>query len=188
MKLLVTPRLILRPFSVDDIPLYSAITADPLVMRHTSFGAPLTYDECRYSVEQMMADFSRDGYGMFAVIERKSKKLIGTSGLQNPGEGSETEIRFFFARDAWGNGYATESLTEVLRHAFVDLGLDLISAYVPADDPTALRVLKKVGMRHVANAKQNETEFAKYEKRNELLRNIPQTQNYFSAVRSPWLP
>jgi RimJ/RimL family protein N-acetyltransferase len=189
MKLLVTPRLILRPFSQDDLPVFSAITSDPLVMRNTSFGAPLTYDECRYSIEQMTTDLSRDGFGMFAVIERKSKKLIGSSGLRNPGadDGNETEIEFFFAREAWGSGYATESLTEVLRHAFVDLGLDHILAYVPTDDPAALRVLRKVGMRHVTNAQRNGADYAKYEKRNGLLGNISQTQNHFSAVRSPWL-
>lgn len=48
-------------------------------------------------------------------------------------------------RNAWGKGYAAEAILLMLRHAFMDLGLERIEARQLLSNPSSIRVHEKCG-------------------------------------------
>ena len=163
MKLLVTPRLILRPFAEADLDLFSAIVADPEVMRYVGKGTALTAEESKLRFERMLSTFREHGFGMFAVIERKSRRLIGRCGLQYLEGTSEIEIGYLFEREAWGKGYATESAKEVLRHGFDDHTMERIVGVSYPENTPSRRVLEKIGLNYIGESHCYGVNCAKYE-------------------------
>jgi len=50
---------------------------------------------------------------------------------------------FIGAKEHWGKGYATDARVLILKHAFLDKGLERIWAHVHEDNPGSLRMLEK---------------------------------------------
>lgn len=55
------------------------------------------------------------------------------------------EVGYFFAPEAWGNGYATAAVERVVEYAFEELRLHRVHARVFAFNEGSARVLEKVG-------------------------------------------
>lgn len=81
------------------------------------------------------------------VVLRGTSELIGVIGLALHGESQSAELGFYFGRQCWGQGFATEA-----GQAFVRAALDvtayarLTSGYY-ADNPASGRVLTKLGFK-----------------------------------------
>ena len=83
------------------------------------------------------------GYGPYLVWSKSTALLLGSTGLTlEPSRVAQTG--YVFARDAWGRGYATESL-----HAMVDLAnaqaLRRLYAMCHVDHRASAHVLEKCG-------------------------------------------
>jgi len=80
------------------------------------------------------------GYSL-AIVERETGTLIGGVGLSH-----ETgEIGYWFGRDHWGKGYATEVVNLVTKMGFGETELDKLWAMVLPGNDASGRVLEKVG-------------------------------------------
>jgi RimJ/RimL family protein N-acetyltransferase len=94
-------------------------------------------------------DYQRRGWGPFAVVEKSSGNLIGYCGLfyfPDINGQPEIEIGYRLAREAWGQGYATEAVLAVRDLAFDSLGLTRLIAMVDPDNAASIRVAEKAGM------------------------------------------
>ena len=120
-------------------------------MRHVGGGRALTREETSASLERMMGDFERAGYGQWAVVEQSTGTFIGRAGIlewPDLGPSGETEIGYLLGRPHWGHGYATEAALASRDHALETLGrLRLISLIDHANERSA-RVAIKLGMTH----------------------------------------
>lgn len=132
-------------------------------MKYIGKGKTLSYDEVKLRIERMQSSFRENNFGMFAVIERKSRQLIGRCGLQHLDNTSEIEIGYLFEQEVWGKGYATESAKEVLRHGFDDLELDRIVAVTYPENTRSRRVLEKIGLNYIGEASYYGVTSSKYE-------------------------
>ena len=146
MKHIVTPRLLMRPFSESDLGDLHTLYTNPIVMNHISPFRGLDAEETKASLERMMSNFESSGYGEFAVIERKEKRFIGRCGLQLLENTGLIELDYLFLPDWWHKGYATESAMAILRSAFNDWGLETVVGVVRQDNKASARVLEKIGM------------------------------------------
>ncbi len=149
MNILVTPRLLLRPFTMGDLDDVIALYSDPDVMRYIT--AIETPEEIRASLERMISRFEERGWGMFAVIERREKRFIGCCGLQPLDATQMIELSFTLAKSAWGKGYATEASKLLLRKAFTDWGLETVVAIVQPENTSSTHIMEKLGMQYVRN-------------------------------------
>lgn len=78
------------------------------------------------------------------VIERiEDGEPLGLIGLHRAGEGAH-ELGYWLARDAWGQGYATEAGRAMLA-AFEARGGGALAAGHYVDNPASGRVLEKLG-------------------------------------------
>jgi RimJ/RimL family protein N-acetyltransferase len=145
-----TARLELRRFAGRDLGPLLAVFGDPEVMRYVGTERrPLTGNGVMALMRTADGHWSRHGFGLLAVAERESGRVIGEAGLQVLEAGPDIELGYTLARAAWGHGYATEAAQAVLRWAFAWLRLERVIAVADPVNEASLRVLAKVGMRRL---------------------------------------
>lgn len=87
------------------------------------------------------------GY-IYAVISKSSGRMIGTAGLHPDEKREDVGARmlgYAFNSACWGQGYATEAAKRMIRHAFEDWDLPVLSAYCYPENEASRRVLEKCG-------------------------------------------
>lgn len=143
-----TERLLLRALAPDDVDAFADLYADPDVMRYIGPGRPLTRAEVAELLGRRMREFERQGYGILAVVEKATGRLVGRCGLIHwEIEGlDELEVGYIFARAAWGHGYATEAAAAVRDFALERLGQRRLVALIRPGNEASERVAEKLGM------------------------------------------
>lgn len=147
---LVTPRLELRPFVLEDAGAIHAVYSDPVVMRHVGNGPVTELRETELMVREYIAHQEQHGFSFWAVIERASGAVIGDAGLYLlEGRGPGVELGYTLGAVWWGRGYATEAARVCLAAGLG--GLELVEVLAVADPANAssVRVLEKIGMEYV---------------------------------------
>jgi ribosomal-protein-alanine N-acetyltransferase len=145
-----TERLELRRFAGADLGSLLVVFGDPQVMRFVgSERKPLTGDAVKVLMRTAGGHWSLHGFGLLAVVERTSGRVVGEAGIQFLEGGPDVEIGYTLSRAAWGRGYATEAAHAVLRWAFAGLGLERVVAVADPDNAASLHVLDKIGMRRL---------------------------------------
>jgi [ribosomal protein S5]-alanine N-acetyltransferase len=148
MATLETARLILRPFTPDDVDAYVAVRRQPDVLRHFS---PASSDPARQPeiarglIERFIGHWRDDGYGPWAVIDKQSGKLIGHHGLRFMPEFGETEILYMLDSAFWRRGLASEAARAAIGYARDPLGLQRLMAIAVLENAGSLRVMAKAG-------------------------------------------
>ena len=148
--ILQTKRLTLRTWSPDDADVGFRIWSDPEVMRYIGTGQPnASIEETRAWLARMIAHQELHGFGFWAVVEKKTRQLIGSCGLGYGRDGGlPLEVGYTLARSHWGQGYATEAAGACLRYAFERLSLPEVTASVDSRNIASQRVLEKIGFRY----------------------------------------
>jgi RimJ/RimL family protein N-acetyltransferase len=148
--LLETERLRLRRFTHDDLDRLVELDSDPEVMRYITGGAPtprIAY-ETVYLPRWLELYDAAPGQGYFAAELRTAGDFIGWFHLRGDRlEPRYVELGYRLRRDAWGQGYATEGARALLRHGFLHLGLEHISARTLVGNVSSQRVMQKCGLR-----------------------------------------
>ncbi len=103
-----TPRLLLRPFTDDDLPVVVGLQAARETHPHE--GAPPTPDEARVQFDSWRRHWADHGFGYVAVELAEARSVIGVGGLQTTDLDGESVLNLYyrFRPDAWGHGYAPE--------------------------------------------------------------------------------
>ncbi|MFZ4515298.1 MAG: GNAT family N-acetyltransferase [Acidimicrobiia bacterium] len=147
---LITSRLVLRRWRLEDREPFAAMNADPRVMEFM----PETLsreksDALAARVDQM---FDVRGYGLWAVELRSTSEFIGWTGLSQPTWNAHftpaVEVGWRIAAAHWNQGYATEAARVALSDGFARVGLDGVVSFTTYANHRSRRVMEKLGMRH----------------------------------------
>jgi len=143
---LETPRLLLRRFTADDRAWLCDLYADPEVTRY--LGGTQTPDAVDGMLRHRILDYyeTHPGLGIWMTVERDTGKRAGFHLLNNIQGESIIQVGFALSSWAWGQGYATEMASAVLRHGFVTLGLENIAGMASLGNLASQRVLEKIGL------------------------------------------
>lgn len=147
---LETARLLLRPFRADDVDVQAAILADREVMRHLG-GEPLAREDAWRKLLNGAGLWPLFGYGYWAVERRADGAMIGQVGFADfkrdmtPSIEGLPEVGWLFAREAFGQGYATEAAAAAIAWADAALAAPEIVAIISADNRGSIRVAEKCG-------------------------------------------
>jgi RimJ/RimL family protein N-acetyltransferase len=156
---LETERLLLRPYTGDDLEALYAMHSRSDVARYLYWG-PRTKDEARAALEKKVASTAVRSEGdvlALAAISRAGGELVGDFVLQWVSEEHrQGEIGFIVHPDHQGLGYATEAGRVLLRLAFEDLKLHRVVGRLEVRNAASARVLEKLGMRREAHLVENE--------------------------------
>ena len=146
---LITERLRLREFTLDDWRATLAYQQHPLYLRYNPWTerTPAAVQEFvgRFVTQQAIAPRHKF---QLAVTLRTTGALIGNCGVRQAAAGSyEAEMGYELNPAHWGHGYATEAARAVLAYGFSELGLHRVEAFCVAENTASAHVLTKIGLR-----------------------------------------
>ena len=146
--MIVTPRLILRPWRDADLEPFAAQNADPEVMRYLN--GTLTRVESDAYVGRAEQHYAVVGYCKWAVEAPGVAPFIGAVGLTRVKfEASFTpavEVAWRLQQRYWRQGYATEAASAAIEDAFLRIGLTDIVAFTALINLASARVMEKLGV------------------------------------------
>ncbi len=146
---LVTERLVLRPWRVDDAPAALVSYGDAEVARWLAPTMARVPDEAamRAVLQEWLAEGAHllTPAGRWAIELGQDGRLIGGATLLPLPPDDEYEIGWQLHRDAWGNGYAAETGLALARWAFQQ-GVEQVIAVVRPANTRALATVRRIGM------------------------------------------
>jgi RimJ/RimL family protein N-acetyltransferase len=145
MATLETPRLLLRSLKAEDA---STITREINKFHIVRNLARVPFPYGHHHADEFIAWANTlDDRSAICAVELKSNPgtLIGVASHEWSDARQNTELGYWYAEDAWGNGYATEAGRAVAGHAFDVAGHETLISYYHNDNPASGRVLTKIG-------------------------------------------
>lgn len=150
---ITTSRLILRAFTEADVQSLHRILGERDVLRYFPNPDPPPQDKVQKLIAGQLKHWEDHGYGWWAVVPRSKSELIGWNGLQFLPETEEVEVGYLLAKAFWRKGLATEAARASLQYGFEKLELENIVAIVHPENIASRRVIEKLGMSLVDEAR-----------------------------------
>src|SRR5450631_729486 len=150
MKILQTPRLVLREFAPQDADALVLVLSDPETMRY--YPAPYDPAGVEQWIERNHRRYQQDGVGLWAMELKKTQgnaqEMIGDCGiiLQQVEGDSLYEIGYHLRRDRWGQGLATEAAIACRDWAFAHLKTERLVSLIRPENLPSRRVAERNGM------------------------------------------
>ncbi|CAH2406256.1 Protein N-acetyltransferase, RimJ/RimL family [Mesorhizobium escarrei] len=147
MTILETGRLFLRPLQPSDADALFQLHCDPLVVRLTTHGQPMTRVQSDERLDLYLREERDFGLTFFAVFEKQPNGdllFAGRCGLRSF-KYDAVEIGYCFSERASGRGLATESACLIVADAFGRLDRRKLVGLVRPTNQQSQRVLKKLG-------------------------------------------
>ncbi|MDD3192818.1 MAG: GNAT family protein [Oscillospiraceae bacterium] len=154
---LETPRLILRGWRESDLEDLFAYCGDAEV--GPAAGWPPHTDK---SVSQSVLHHFMEAGDVWAVVERQSRRAIGSIGLHEEKRRENPNCRmlgYALSREWWGRGMMTEAAQAVLRYAFETLCLEMVTVYHYPQNGRSHRVIEKCGFHYEGTLRRGTVRF-----------------------------
>jgi len=145
LPVLETERLLLKPRTETDLDFIAALNADPQVMRHiAAIGDPAMGRE---GVAARSFLHVERGLGYWTVFARTDESgPLGYVGLIPDGDDPEqAQVSYRFATRHWGQGFAREAVSRLLRHAFETLDLPETLIVTHPQNVASLQLAARLG-------------------------------------------
>lgn len=147
--MIITERLLLRPWTDADRPAFAEINADPRV--NDWLGGPISPRATDAMIDRINAGIADQGFGFWAAETRAEGRLAGMIGLSRVGEddlpvGPCVEIGWRLHPDLWGRGLASEGARAALDWGFGPGGLSEILAFTAATNLASQAVMRRIRM------------------------------------------
>ena len=148
-----TDRFILRDIEESDVEGIFELDSDPEV--HTYLGTPpiQTLEEAHGIIRYIRKQYTENGIGRWAVIDKESSDFVGWTGLKYEqelrSEFDYYDIGYRLRKKYWGQGIASLTATESLRYGFEQMGLDEICGAAEIEHKVSNHILQKIGLTYV---------------------------------------
>jgi RimJ/RimL family protein N-acetyltransferase len=147
-----TERLLLRPWSADDVGLLASMSSNPRITRYIGIGHTWTALKAITVSDGALTHWREHGFGWRVIVELTSGVEIGLIALNLMGPGTAGlepdahEIGWWLSPDRWGHGYATEGARAVADDAFASLAVPHLSARIRPENAASIEVAGRIGM------------------------------------------
>jgi RimJ/RimL family protein N-acetyltransferase len=145
---LTTMRLVLRPFVPEDLDELAEIHAEESFWWYP-LRAAMTREETATFLTTVLGRYEADGFGIEALIERASGRMIGWAGLAVPHFLPEIlpaiEVGWRLSSPYRGRGLATEAGAAALEFGFTSGGLECIVSLYEPENVASGRVMERLG-------------------------------------------
>ena len=144
-KTLTTERLVLRAFTMEDLADFYEYCKDPDTGIHAGWKPHESMEESRNILHHFIEERE-----VWAICDRNSGKVIGSIGLHHDTKRRRNfnqcrMMGYVLSKAYWGQGLMTEAAKEVLRHAFEELELQMVTISHFAYNQRSARVIEKLG-------------------------------------------
>lgn len=146
---LVTERLLLRRFTLDDVEALYQLVTIPAVIRYVGNTPAASREAARETLKaHALRDYEVHGYGRFAVVWKATGAVIGFCGVKHLDEIGENELGYRYLPEFWGQGLAKESCRAVIDHARETLKLRRLVSVIHPENEGSKNVVRKLGFTH----------------------------------------
>lgn len=148
MKILETPRLLLRPWQEEDAEDMFEYARDPRVGPNAGWTPHKSLADTRMTIRGFQHDTHCDTR---AVVLKSEGRPIGSIGLHNRSprkvrrSRQEREIGYVLNPAYWGHGYIPEAVNALLYHALLEQGVDVVWCGHYDFNENSRRVIEKCG-------------------------------------------
>lgn len=146
---IVTSRLHLSPYRIDDADELFGIRGDGEAMAYWDWPADASVEQTRAVSASMLAGMERGTAAFWSARVAADASFAGLCDLSELDGSGSADLGFMFARRHWGKGYAREAVTAILNEA-PRLGITAVRARVHADNVRSCRLLASLGFTQTA--------------------------------------
>lgn len=143
---LFTPRLILRPWAIEDAETLYHILQEKDILRYFPNPTSPALDRLERYIARHQAHWQARGYGHWAVVSREDGQVLGWNGLEYLPELNDTEVAYLLSPRVWGQGLASEAARAAVHFGLETACLESIIGLVHPENTASIRVLEKCGL------------------------------------------
>jgi len=144
--LCTTPRLVIRPFVLDDAPFILRLLNEPSFITNIADRGVRSLDDAeRYLREGPIASQARQGHALWHVRLSATNAPIGMAGLLKRDTLDRPDLGYALLPEFVGQGLAREATEAVMTYAQSRLDLTRLAAIVNADNARSIRLLAHLG-------------------------------------------
>ncbi len=144
-NILETDRCILREMTETDIDTLYEIYADKEISRYTENLFPNREQELAYTRDYIKNQYWFYEYGIWVIIRKCDRKLIGRAGITNRDGFENAELGYVIAADCQNQGYASEVCRAILDYSKNELQLKQLNAFTRCENIFSIKLLNKLG-------------------------------------------
>jgi len=112
---LETDRLLLRPFEADDAQeVFECWESDPEVAKYMLWTSHNDINSTKEWIKFEIGQIENDEWYRFAIVLKKTGKLIGTGLIYYSQEVKSWDIGYNLGQIYWGKGYITEAMIKII--------------------------------------------------------------------------
>ena len=145
-EMIETERLMLRKYTMDDFEALYEIMSDAETMQH--YPAPFDEARTRRWIEWNIDNYSKYGFGLWAVVLKENGEFIGDCGItiQNIDGKPLPEIGYHINKKYWRRGFAKEAAQAVRDWAFENTDYPSLYSYCKYTNEASYRTAEAIGM------------------------------------------
>ena len=141
-----TARLLLRRFTLDDVPALYQLGSIPAVIRYTGNRPVASLEAARENlIKAPLRDYAVHGFGRLACVWKASGEVIGFCGIKHLDDLDENELGYRFLPEYWGKGLATEAGRALVAHARNVYQLRRLVSVIHPENDASKKVVRKLG-------------------------------------------
>lgn len=156
MDTIETPRLLLRPWKLEDLGDFNHYCQSPEVGPNAGWKPHESLEESQKILEGWLK--AVDGEINWAIVPKETGRASGSISLmqdgRRPGVSNCRELGYVLSKEEWGKGYMTEAAKAVLRYGFEQLDLEMVSINHYSYNNRSRRVIEKCGFTYEGTLRQ----------------------------------
>lgn len=145
-----TPRLLLRPITMEDLATTHAYVSDAENTRYMMFLPSESVEETAQGIAESVTEWEKPQPARreFAIVHKGMH--IGAMTIFFQQDRTEAELGWVLHRSACGFGYATEAARALAEYARAHWGVRRLFACCDSENTASFRVMEKLGMHRVS--------------------------------------
>ncbi|MBQ7564447.1 MAG: GNAT family N-acetyltransferase [Lachnospiraceae bacterium] len=140
-----TERCVIRETTEQDLEALYEIYSEPSITKYTEGLYRDREEELAYIRDYIDHQYRFFEFGIWSVLEKKSRRLIGRAGFSNREGFEEPELGYVIAAPYQGQGFATEVCTKLLAYGRDYIRFSGVNAFTVAENTASVRLLKRLG-------------------------------------------
>jgi RimJ/RimL family protein N-acetyltransferase len=149
---ILTERLLLRKPRLSDGQLvYDRYASDPEVRSFLLFPPPKGVEDSNEFIERCLSVWKKGTAYPYAIERSGDGEFLGMVEIRM--EGHKADIGYVIARDAWGQGYASEAAKVLVDWALGQKQIYRVWAFCDAENKASARVMEKAGLKYEGRLK-----------------------------------
>jgi [ribosomal protein S5]-alanine N-acetyltransferase len=149
-RVLATARLSGRPIAANDFGRIRSVHSDARAAATLSAdGRPFSKAHSRHALHSWKKHWDDHGFGVW-LFHKIDGEFVGYAGAMRASIDGKPEVEVLYAlrSDFWGNQFATEMATAVVRFVFERVGVTELVAYTLPTNVASRRVMEKCGFEY----------------------------------------